>query len=89
MEDKLDEDLIEALAALSLPKAMYDARTLHLAMKVSCFLQQSLKETGFSSFDFFARAHNYSTAKATASNSTRKIPYDDVAVQRSLPLIGC
>ncbi|XP_078350996.1 uncharacterized protein LOC144635778 isoform X3 [Oculina patagonica] len=33
LDDKLDEDLIEALAALSLPKAMYDARTLHLAMK--------------------------------------------------------
>lgn len=38
LDDKLDEDLIEALAALSLPKAMYDARTLHLSMKVSCFI---------------------------------------------------
>jgi len=35
LEEKLEEDLIEALAALSLSKAMYDARTLHLAMKVS------------------------------------------------------
>jgi len=34
----LDDDLIEALAALSLSKAQYDARTLHLSMKVSDFL---------------------------------------------------
>ena len=38
LDEKLDEDLIEALAALSLSKAQYDARTLHLAMKVSRFL---------------------------------------------------
>ena len=35
LEEKLEEDLIEALAALSLSKAMYDARTLDQAMQVS------------------------------------------------------
>ncbi|KAM7451307.1 hypothetical protein ABFA07_000987 [Porites harrisoni] len=33
LEDKLEPDLLEALVALSLPKAQYDARTLNLAMK--------------------------------------------------------
>ena len=35
LEEKLEKDLIEALAALSLSKAMYDARTLDQAMQVS------------------------------------------------------
>ena len=35
LEEKFEEDLIEALAALSLSKAMYDARTLDQAMRVS------------------------------------------------------
>ena len=34
LDEKLDDDLLEALAAFSLPKAQYDARTLNLAMKV-------------------------------------------------------
>ncbi|XP_068684036.1 uncharacterized protein [Montipora foliosa] len=33
LDEKLDDDLLEALAAFSLPKAQYDARTLNLAMK--------------------------------------------------------
>ena len=35
LEEKLEEDLIEALAALSLSKAMYDAKTLDQAMQAS------------------------------------------------------
>ena len=35
LEEKLEKDLIEALAALSLSKAMYDARTLDQAMQVN------------------------------------------------------
>ena len=35
LEEKLEKDLIEALAALSLSKAIYDARTLDQAMQVS------------------------------------------------------
>ena len=34
LDEKIDEDLLEALAATSLNKAQHDARTLHLAMKV-------------------------------------------------------
>lgn len=33
LDEKIDEDLLEALAAMSLNKAQHDARTLHLAMK--------------------------------------------------------
>jgi len=41
LEEKLEKDLIEALAALSLSKAMYDARTLDQAMQVSHGLSYS------------------------------------------------
>ena len=41
LHEKLEEDLIEALAALSLSKAMYDARTLDQAMQVSYCLSLS------------------------------------------------
>ena len=47
LEEKLEEDLIEALAALSLSKAMYDARALDQAMQVSRWLNL------FSQFDLF------------------------------------
>lgn len=47
LEEKLQEDLIEALAALSLSKAMYDARTLDQAMQVSRWLNL------FNQFDLF------------------------------------
>ena len=47
LEEKLEEDLIEALAALSLSKAMYDARTLDQAMRVSRWLNL------FNQFDLF------------------------------------
>ena len=47
LEEKLEEDLIEALAALSLSKAMYDARTLDQAMRVSRWLNL------FNQFDVF------------------------------------
>jgi len=41
LDEKLEEDLIEALAALSLSKAMYDARILDQAMQVSHCLSLS------------------------------------------------